>query len=418
VPSGVLRPSLGLGRDARYLFWGLFLFQLGFGVYAYLFTIYLEELGATAFQIGLLIGVQGVLRIAVYVPAGIMTDRFSRRMIMLVTTVVTVPAVLSFAVAQTWWHALPGMLLFVLANLGTPAFSSYLAEAGSETNRSRAFALVYMVGPGIAMALSPVTGGWLADATSLRSIFYVSAVAYVFSAVVLARISERPSVQHGGIAATYREAIAIPVVFALGCFQFAVLATLAVGTTLLTNYLKDAHGLGVGTVGWFGSIAAVGSTMLALTIGRYRRLTAIRSIAVSVLAVGGLCLVAIGTGNPVILGLAFLGRGGFTVAWSLFASVLSDTTPPRLQSRAFAISEFMGAIGFALAPFAAGALYDWQLDSPLIVTAAATPVLALAALWIERRFVRPATLARSAEAEARSGGERPGLTPSAAEGMA
>jgi MFS family permease len=157
--------------------------------------------------------------------------------------------------------------------------------------------------------------------------------------------------------------------------------------------------------------------MLALTIGRYRRLTAIRSIAVAVTAVGVLCLVVIVTGNPFFLGLAFLGRGGFSVAWALFASVLSDTTPARLQSRAFAISEFMGAIGFALAPFAAGALYDWHLDSPLIITAAATPVLAIAALWIERRYVRPAALARSAEAEARTGLDRSGLT-AAAEGMA
>jgi MFS family permease len=412
------RRSLGLGRDARTLFWGMFVFQLGFGLYGYIFTLYLESLGATPVQIGLMVGAQGLLRIAVYVPAGIISDRYSRRKTILLTTLLSVPAVLSFAVAQEWWQALPGMLLIVLGNLGTPAFSSYLAEAGSETNRGRAFAMVYMVGPSIALALSPVTGGWLAAATSYSTIFYGSAIAYFLSALVFARIAERPPVQQGGLSASYREAFAVPVVFALGCYQFAVLAVLALGTTLLTNYLKDAHGLGVDTVGWFGSIAAVGSIFLALTVGRFRRLTAIRSIAVAVLAVGILCAVTIMTGNPFILGLAFLGRGGFMVAWSLFASVLSDTTPPRLQSRAFAISEFLGAIGFALAPFAAGALYDWHRASPLVVTAAATPGLAAFALWIERRFVRPAALAVSAAAEDIVSAERASVTATAAEGMA
>jgi MFS family permease len=399
---GVLRRprvALGLGRDATHLFWGLFVFQLGFGLYGYLFTLYLESLGASAIQIGILVGAQGLLRIAVNLPAGILVDRFSRRKIIVLTTLLTVPAALSFGFAQNWWQVLPGMLVIVLGNLGTPSFSSYLADAGADTDRGRAFAMVYTFGPSVALIVSPVTGGWLADATAMRFVFFASSAFYLASTLILMLISERPLAHHGGVAATYREAFAVPVVRAVGFLQFGVLAVLAIGTTLLTNYLKEAHGIGVGMVGWFGSIAAVGSMFLSLTVGRVAWMTPIRAIGVAPLFVGFLCGVTLLTGNPVVLAVAFLGRGGFMVAWSLFAAVLSETTPARLQSRAFAISEFLGAIGFALAPFVAGALYGWHRGLPLAITVVATPVLAAATVWIDRRYVRPAVRAQKASLE-------------------
>lgn len=389
--------SFGLHPDVALQFWSISVFNFAFGLYAYLFTLYIEDLGATAVQIGLLIGVQGLLRIAVNIPGGVIADRYSRRKIIILSTGIVVPATISFGLAQAWWHMLPGMLLFVLANLGTPAFSSYLAEVGSARERGRSFSMVYVVGPSAALALSPVTGGWLVDATSYRVVFFISAAGFAVSTAILWRLSERPVVHHGGRPASYREAVNVPVVRALGGLQFSILLVLAVGTTLLTNYLKDSYQVTVGTIGWFGSFAAIGSALLSLTIPRVKIITTIRTIGLAPIFVGILCGVTLLTGNPIVLGIAFMGRGGFMVAWSLFASVLSDTVPPKLLSRSFAFSEFLGSIGLAIAPFVAGALYDWRRGGPAVVTVLATPLLAAAAFWIERRYVRPAIAERAAE---------------------
>jgi MFS family permease len=389
--------SFGLHPDVALQFWSISVFNFAFGLYAYLFTLYIEDLGATPVQIGLLIGIQGLLRIAVNIPGGVIADRYSRRKIIIITTGLVVPATLSFGLAQSWWHMLPGMLLFVLANLGTPAFSSYLAEVGTARERGRAFSMVYVVGPSAALALSPVTGGWLVDATSYRVVFFISATGFAVATPILWRLSERPVAHHGGRPASYREAVNVPVVRALGGLQFSILLVLAIGTTLLTNYLKDSYQVSVGTIGWFGSFAAVGSALLSLAIPRVKIITTIRTIGLAPIFVGILCGVTLLTGNPIVLGIAFMGRGGFMVAWSLFASVLSDTVPPKLLSRAFAFSEFLGAIGLAIAPFIAGSLYDWKRGGPAAVTVLATPLLAAAAFWIERRYVRPAMAARAAE---------------------
>jgi MFS family permease len=412
------RLSLGLGKDVTHLFWSLSVFNFGFGLYAYLFTIYLEDLGATAFQIGLMVGAQGLLRIAVNLPAGILVDRYSRKKIVIATTLVTVPAALIYGFAQTWWQALPGLLLIVLGNLGTPAFSSYLAEAGTATDRARAFSMVYVIGPSIALALSPVTGGWLADVTSYRVVFFCSAAAFAASAIILMRLSERPLIHHAGSSAGYRDAMTVPVIRSLAALQFSVLSVLMLGTTLLPNYLKEVHHIGVGTIGWFGSLAAVGSALVSLGLSRVKFITTIRTIGLAPICVGLLCGVTLLTGNPFVLAAAFLGRGGFMVAWSLFASVLSDTVPPKLLSRAFAFCEFLGAIGLTLAPFAAGALYDWRPGAPLLVTCLSTPLLAAAAFWVERRYVRPAMHARTAETMIALAIERSAETAAVAEGVA
>ena len=88
---------------------------------------------------------------------------------------------------------------------------------------------------------------------------------------------------------------------------------------------------------------------------------------------------------------AFLLRGGYMVAWSLYAAALCNVAPPRLHGRAFALSEIAGGTGFALAPFLAGPLYSWQPATPLLVASACSlplaAVLGLVALR-ERRAAR------------------------------
>lgn len=394
------RWQLGLGRDAAILFWGLVVYDLGLGLYSYLLPIFLEDnLGATAFQIGILFGIQGIFRILVNIPGGIFAERYSRRWVIILTTAVTVPATVVYLFSGTWWHALPGLLLFICANMGTPSFSSYLAEAGSETDRGRAFAMVYIVGPSIALALSPATGGWVAETFSFKVVLLFTTVFSVLSTAIFFGLSERKATVHAGPAVSYGDVFRVPVVRAVGLLQFALLGAIAIGVTLLPNYLKDVHGMGVGSVGWFGSIAAVGSTILSLTIGRIKWVTPVRAIAISCICVGMLCGLTLSSGNIFILAFAFLGRGGFSVAWALFAALLSETVLPRMQGRAFAIAEFMGAIGFGLAPFAAGTLYDWKRDSTLVVTLIASPLLAGLTVWVGRRFVKPAAEARRRQIE-------------------
>lgn len=371
--------------------------EFGIGLYNLLITIYMERLGASPAQIGLLVGVQGIARIGVTLPSGILAERFSRRRVIVATTGVTVPAALLIGVAQAWWQMAPGMVLMMVGNMGTPSFSSYIVDLTDPRTRARTFTMIYSVGPAIATIVSPTLGGFVAEQTAIRAIFFIAAAAYATSTVVFSRISERPLRRHPEGGGSYREAVALPVVRWVGGLQLCVLGSIMIGVTLMPNYLEAVHGLGLGTIGRFGSLNAIGSIVLSLVIARTAFITGSRGIAVGLLAIAGLCGVVLLTGNPWVLAPAFVLRGGFLVVWSLFHAVFGDVAPERLRSRVFAFGDFLGAVGFGVAPFLAGPLYEWRPAAPLVVTLVAAPVLAVVAILIERRYVAPAIRARQTE---------------------
>jgi len=98
-----------------------------------------------------------------------------------------------------------------------------------------------------------------------------------------------------------------------------------------------------------------------------------------------------------VLGPAFLMRGSFMVTWSLFYALLGDVTPARLRARSFGLAEFMSGIGIGVFPFMAGWIYGQNHNALLLLTVAITPLFAIATLFVERRYVKPATLSLAQE---------------------
>lgn len=396
-----LRPriSLGLPRDGRFLFWGGFSWEFGFGLYSLLLTIYVENLGASPSQIGILVGVQGLMRIAVTLPSGILAEKFSHRSLIIWTTAATVPAALFLGLAQTWWQLFPGMILMMAGNLGTPAYASYIVDISSPATRARTFAMIYSFGPAVATIISPSLGGFIADKTAIRVLFFLAATSFGVSTLFFTRIAERTRAMPHTLQPRYRDALAIPGVRAVGLLKFSVLGTLALATTLLPNYLEDIHGLSVGTIGRLGSVYALGSVILTVIVSKTAGITASKGIAIGAISVGAVCGITLLTGNLWIIVPAFLLRGGFLVTWSFFSAVFGDITPDRLRSRVFALGDFMGGIGFGLAPFLAGVMYEWRPSAPLLAAVLITPLLGIAAVIIEKKFVFPMIRLRTTERE-------------------
>jgi MFS family permease len=382
--------ELGLNRDGRILFWSMICWDFGFGLYSAFLTLYMRQLGASDLQVGVLIGVQGIVRILVTIPSGMAADHFDRRRLIIFSTGLTIPAALIYFAAGTWWHLLPGLALFMCGNIGTAAFSAYVADSTTTEERARAFAMIYTVGPAFSMILAPALGGWISDAISLRSVFLASALSYVAATVVVAGISTRPRAPHEGAGPSYREALAVPEVRAVAFVEFAVLGLAMMGVTFLPNYLEDEHGFAISTIGRLFSIAALGSVVLALAISRSRRLDGAPGIAVSLMTIGVTLAVTLLTDSLWLIAVFFLGRGGMMVAWSLCPAVMGMVTPERLRGRAFAASEFLGGVGLAIAPVIAGAMYSEWRPLPLVSFLVLAPLLAAAVLWVQRRYVRPA----------------------------
>ena len=390
-PDWMRRFSMNMGRDISLLTWAMFVWSLGAGFYASFWSLFIEETGATSAQMGLIIGLQGIMRIAVMLPSGIAADRFSRRFMIWAGTAATVPSVLIYFIADDWWQLIPGVLIGAFAACSVPAISSYVAEAAPSQSRARAFTMVYTVGPSTALIIGPLIGGFLSERTSLQFLFLPTAIFYALGTFMFWKISERPNKPKKATEqATYRDAIQNRSVLVASLLQGILLFVLTTGITFIPNYLRDVQGQNLATIGRLSSAAAIGSITIVMMVGRVKWVSPSRGIAIATACIGIVCFGVLFIDNAHLLIFLFVLRGGFSVAWTLFAAVLGDTVPWHLRGRSFAMAEFIGGIGFAIAPFVAGPLYGLDPKFPLIFCAAGAPILVVLILLFERRVVRPA----------------------------
>jgi len=172
--------------------------------------------------------------------------------------------------------------------------------------------------------------------------------------------------------------------------QLLIVGFLMSVATFLPVFVKSQYGISVAQIGWLGSIAAVGSILLTMIFSRLKGISTSQSIAIGCLLFGGVCAVALSTGQMRYLAPAYLMRGSFMVTWSLFYALLGDVSPARLRQRTFALAEFMTGIGIGVFPFLAGWVYGINESTLFLLTVFVCPLLALGAISVERRYVRPA----------------------------
>jgi MFS family permease len=393
--GGVLRripgigSDMGLGRNNLIIFWAMFFNEVSFGFYQTLAPLYIGSLGASPRLIGLVIGIQGLARLLFLAPAGVVADRVPLRRLIIGARTMTVIGLVLYGLAQTWWQLFPAILIMAAGNIAFPAISKVIADSTDNKGRTRAFTLIYTVGPSTALLLSPSLGGVLADQVSLRSIFFAAAIAQGIAVLFFSRLRAIDTDTPEQKAATggYRKVLANrPIVVICGLF-LGMLLILTTGFTLVPNFLQDVHGLRIQTIGQFGSVFALGSVILGVIISRVKAFSPPMTALILTI---GLCplafLLLISGGSTWLFAMSYFCRGGYLVSWGLIYAALGEVTPEHLRSRTFALAELLGGAGFAIAPFVAGALYEIDPAMPVYVALAASIPL-LGALLIVRRYV-------------------------------
>ncbi len=362
------KPNLGLSRDNTRIFVAMSFNEGAFGVYQTLWPLYVAALGANPAQIGIVLGLMGVLRLFALMPSGIAGDRIPPRQLIVAARSMTAASMFLYGVAQSWWQLIPMGMIMAVGNIAFPSISSVIAEAaGPGRQRTRAYTLIYTVGPAIALLVTPAIGGLVADFIGLRAIFFVAAAFTGAAVVTFSTISPREVRRHSGPPLTYRSTLGQRPILLLCLLEMATIFTLTLGVTLTPNFLQDVRGMSTGTIGVLGSASAIGSIGLWLMTTRVRPFDQpLMAIGLAIAAVGGMLGILV-VGNSIILfALAYILRGGYPVAWSLFSAAFGEIVDERHRQRAFALAEIMGGTGFALAPFVAGWLYEIKPSIPLI----------------------------------------------------
>jgi MFS family permease len=134
--------------------------------------LFVQELGATVFEVGLVWALGGLVNVVLMIPLSVFSDRFGRRISILLSFACTIVANLGYTRTTSWEE----LILFkIIADvawvLSYPAEAAMIADISTASTRGRLYGLL-----GVAMPIgsigAPLLGGLILDNYGWNAVFF------------------------------------------------------------------------------------------------------------------------------------------------------------------------------------------------------------------------------------------------------
>ncbi len=145
-----------MSRDLIFLVIALFTWGMGEGMFINFTTIYMEQLGSTPQQIGVILGVWGACMAITHIPAGRLADRIGRRPLLILAWALGLVAAVIMALAHDLPWFVTGLLLYGLTAFVSSPLSSYVTAASGKWSVAQTLSLI-MASYSFGMALGPTS---------------------------------------------------------------------------------------------------------------------------------------------------------------------------------------------------------------------------------------------------------------------
>jgi len=372
-----------MNRDIRLMALALLLWGFGEGLFFHIQPLYVEQLGANPVQIGGLLSAMSVVSAVSFLPAGRLADRLPRKRVLWGGFLLGLVAVLLVGLARTWQRLIPGLLLYSFSAYCMPAINAYLACAADGSNLERVYTTVY-AGYAAGGMISPALGGWLAEVTTMRTVYFASAFVFAISAFVVLWVSPQPVPSGSSQERRWRSLLDRRVLRFVALVLLAFVA-MYLGFPLAPNFLSDVRGWDVGRIGTLGSFQALGAMSLTLLLGRLGDGRRVRGLVVGQALVWGSALVLLLTGSFPALAVGYLLRGAYQGCRSLIQARAGGLARETERGLFLGATEMTIALAQVIAPYAAGWLYAGHPSWPFVASLALIPVgLLLVVLGLPR----------------------------------
>ncbi len=355
-----------------------FLVMAGQGVVSPVIPLYAKDFGVSAAMVGLTLTVFALARLIVNVPAGLIADRYGRRILLIGGPLITSVGMIGSGISGSIGELLAWRFV---AGAGSAFYMSgamiYLIDIAPPESRTR-YVAINQWALTVGFALGPGIGGILGDAYGLAVPFYVVGVLAVFTAIyaavrlpeTLGTVTDEASERDGPPMSTWSFVISRR--FLIVAFASATIFMTRAGTrgTIMPLHADDALGWGPAEI---GIVFTVTGTMTLFTLMPSAR----AADAISRRFVVGFSGVVAGIGA--IIGGLWVAPVGFVVgnivmslgtgtAGPAPAAYVADIAPPGKRGMAVALYRSAGDVGFLLAPPLLGLLAGaTSLSTSLVV---------------------------------------------------
>ena len=342
--------------------------------------LYLQELGATPTDIGLVLGLGNVIAALSFVPFGLAADRFGRKPLIVITWLCSTVGAAAFLPLASWQGAFVGSILYWIGSAAFPLMSAHLAATVPRARLGGELGIVYGGFFFGTIVASPFAGP-AAAALGLRGALAVACVAFVLSFALTFRLTATPPLRHVDSPRLPRAFWTLLAVTPLA----ALIANIT--NPLFSVYVRDVAGVPLERVGIYVGLIALGAAIFSAANGRMgdRFGPAPAVVGAGAALTLGAALVAFSGRNEPALALGAFLLGSQTAANPVLAAALERVLPASRSALGYSGFQLVFAVGFGTGGLLSGVLYDADPLLPLLVQVAlALPVTVTVAVIVTR----------------------------------
>jgi len=388
APIGGHRPEtrVRIDRGGWLLFFALGLSGLGAGPFIAFGTIYQHDLGASAFEIGLMAAIGMLVATLVIFPGTRLAERRDLHKTIIAGWLIAIPGPLCFAVAPHWaWTAL-GVVLMQASVVNTPAISVYLT-LGVPRDRIAMVMTTVLSAYSLGLIASNLLTGLLAQVMSLRALFWVATGFFALATICIWFLPAKEPPRLALPSLRYRDLMGFPAFRVLLVLFTLVTVIIFIPWTFTALYASEAAHVDNVWIGVLMSILYLGSVLLGLSLGQLRRSMGSVGIVLCFEAayVVSAVLLLSSTALP-MLGLAFFLRGAFWSFRQVMTAVIGEVLPDHAMARGYGLFALVtGAVVVVAYPIG-GWMYGFQAGMPFWSSAVLMAIAMLITIAVRAYF--------------------------------
>ena len=387
-PVGGHRPEtrFRIDRGGWLLFFAHGLSGLGAGPFIAFGVIYQRELGASAFEIGLLAALGMLIATVVMLPGTRLAERRDLRRTVIAGWAIAVPAPVCYALAPHWAWTAVGILFLQISVFNTPAISVYLS-LGVPRDRIAAVMTTVFSAYSLGLIASSVMCGWLAEVVPLSSLFWMSFAFFFLAAICIAFLPAKRQPRFAVPSISYRDLMRFPAYRVMLALFAVVTAIIFIPWTFTALYAREAAHVDNVWIGVLMSVLYLGSVFMGLGLGRLRRTLGSVTIVLCFEAAYVISAILLLSSMALpILGVAFFLRGAFWSFRQVMTAVIGEVLPDYAMAKGYGLFALLTGAVVILAYPIAGWMYGLQRSMPFWSSAVLMALAMLVTVWVRAYF--------------------------------
>lgn len=379
-----------MGSRLAILFLTVFLDLLGFGLVIPILPTYAVELGASAFEVGLIAAVYALMNFIFSPFWGTISDRVGRRPVIAWTVLVTAVAFLLLAHADSLALLIIARMLAGIGSANIAASQAYITDVTPIERRAKALGMIGAAF-GLGFIFGPPVGGFIKENYGMAWVGYVAMILSLVNLVLVllylpesikekdpsAKINLRPITQT--IRALQR--VNIRDLFLTSFTYISAYSMMQVTVALLW---EQHYGLSEAEIGYmFAFIGLMTAIVQGTLIGPLTRIFGEQKLLIYGCIIMGLGLFMIPyVPSEHFVPLAFLPLVLLSLAHGCLmpsiTSLLSRSAGQKEQGQVLGMNQSFLSLARVVGPTVGGALYGWHFTSPYVGGA----LLMAGTLWL------------------------------------